>query len=239
MELFFRDLEAEYAQDVVNTRLTLDFTKYMNKIAAFILTFNQEELLAYTREIAGRPLYATTEWWDEMEAAWVSNARTRVAGNVSIFYDKARKLVLDSIRNEVPFDEMYAQLKALDASLTDSRASFIARDLTGKLNGAIEKSLQLGLGINTYFWQTAADERVRGRPGGRYGNAVPSHWAMESLVCDWNNPHTVSFDYDNTWVPRLAIMPHTHPGDDWQCRCRGTPFSYDIMRQIDKELAAE
>jgi hypothetical protein len=238
-ELFLQDLEEEYQSDTIKTGLSLDFTKYMAKISEFMLTFNQKEVADYMKSILGTPLYGTTEWWQEVSNEWLQNAVDRVAGSITDFYDKARALVLESIRNNVPYDEMVANLKALDTNLTDAKANFIAKDLSGKLNGSIERKLQLSLGITTYFWQTQADERVRGRPGGRYPNSIPSHWAMDSITCDWNNPHVCSFDYGKTWVPRLTNMPHSHPGDAWQCRCLGTPFSLDIMREIDKELARE
>jgi uncharacterized protein with gpF-like domain len=238
-ENFMGELEADYTSEVVRTGLTLNFTPYIMKISEFLLVFSQNEVDAYMRNLFGRPMYGTTEWWEDVQTEWLTNAVNRVVGEVSHYYIDARQLVLESIRDGVSFEDMVARLRKMDGSLTEAKANFIAKDLTGKLNGQMERKIQLGLGIDTYLWQTMGDERVRGRPGGRYPNAVPSHWAIDSIACDWNNPMICSFDYGETWVPRLANMPHTHPGDDWQCRCLGTPFSLNLLREVDRELARE
>jgi uncharacterized protein with gpF-like domain len=131
------------------------------------------------------------------------------------------------------------RLREIGISFTDKQAAFLARDLTGKFNGMIAREIQTTIGLNYYYWQSAADERVRGRPGGRYPNALPSHWDIDGKVCNWLDVTKVSYDFGRTWEIRTARMPYSHPGGDWQCRCNAIPFDLDILLQIDKELASE
>jgi uncharacterized protein with gpF-like domain len=238
-ELFLRGLEAEYEEALQGMTLQIDLSEYFERVAQFILKFDQNEFAAYMKDKTGVPFYGTIEWWDEVKNAWIRDAVARITGTVTKYYEDVRSLVLDAIRSGTSYEEIVARLMKLDSTLTEKRAEFLARDLVGKLNGTIEQKLQSGLGIGNYFWQTAADERVRGRPGGRYPDALPSHWSMDSLVCDWSNPNIVSFDYGRTWVPRSPEMPNYHPGMDWQCRCRGTPFLVNLLKQLDAEIARE
>jgi SPP1 gp7 family putative phage head morphogenesis protein len=76
--------------------------------------------------------------------------------------------------------------------VTERRAKFIARDQTAKANGSLTEIRQKNLGITSYIWQTAMDERVR-----------PSHAVKHGRKFDWDNP-----------------PPDTgHPGQDFNCRC--------------------
>jgi uncharacterized protein with gpF-like domain len=238
-EIFLRGLEAEYAKSLQDMTFQDDLSSYFDKVADFILKYDQNEFAAYMKDKTGVPFYGTIEWWDEVKNAWIRDTITRMAGTVTKNYQDVRAMVLDAIRNGKSYEDVLARIMKMDASLTLKRAEFLARDLIGKLNGTIERKLQTGLGIGTYFWQTAADERVRGRPGGRYPDAIPSHWSMDSLVCDWSDANIVSFDYGRTWVPRSPDMPRYHPGMDWQCRCRGTPFLVGLLKQLDEEIARE
>jgi hypothetical protein len=238
-ELFLRKIDKDYTAAAIGSKIFVDLGPYLRKISEFILTFDEKEVADYMQEISGVSFYGTIDWWKEVQDAWVGNSVTRAAETVSTFYDNMHRSVLDAVKKGMDFDDVVKMIQDMDSSLTDARAAFLARDLTGKLNGIITQKLQTGLGLQEYFWQTAADERVRGRPGGKYPNALPSHWAMDSVICSWADPNICSFDYGITWVPRLANMPHYHPGMDWQCRCRGTPFSLELLRTLDKEIARE
>lgn len=238
-ENYLAGIEKEFTQEAIKGGLSVKIGPFMDRIAAFVLNFNEKEVADYFNSLTGKPFYGTTEWWDELQTNWVGNSLDRMSGSANDFYNDIRQTVLTATRTGLSYEDLVDILMRKEAGFDLKRAEFLARDLTGKLNGTITQKLHQSLGIDTYFWQTAADERVRGRPGGRYPDALPSHWAMDSLVCSWSDPSIVSFDYGRHWVPRLANMPIYHPGMDWRCRCLGTPFSLDVLREIDKELAAE
>lgn len=234
--LFLKGLEDEIMSDFT---YGINLGPYMNKILEFMLRFKEEEIAEYMKLLTGRPFYATTEWWDETKRAWLDTLSRSITKNINNYADTLKEKVFEAFRQGKSRDYILNVIKGINSSISDTRANFLARDLVGKLNGEVERNLQLSIGIDEYFWQTIRDELVRGRPGGVYASAIPSHWVMESLVCQWNNPGVVSFDYGRTWVPRNTQMPYKHPGEDWQCRCSGSPFSSSLLRQIDDEIKRE
>ena len=98
-------------------------------------------------------------------------------------------------------------------------ARLIARDQIGKLNGQVTETTQRLAGVDSYTWVTVDDERVRGRPGGRYPKAHPSHYALDGTVHRWDDPPVSG--------PRTQ---RRHPGGPIQCRCYARPkVPDDIM----------
>jgi SPP1 gp7 family putative phage head morphogenesis protein len=95
------------------------------------------------------------------------------------------------------------------ADVSKSRAKFIARDQSAKLAGSLNKIRQTSAGVSRYRWSTSRDERVR-----------DMHADLEGQICDWDDP-PVTDKYGNT----------NHPGEDFGCRCTGTP----IVPGLDEE----
>lgn len=125
----------------------------------------------------------------------------------------------------VPFPEnrTLKQQIAEEFHVSDNRAKVIARDQTAKMNTSISAIRQRAIGIDMYIWRTVQDERVVGKPGGKYPKGTKlhkDHYIMEGKVCRWDDPNVYSEDNGKTWKKRLEKMPHNHPGDDIQCRCR-------------------
>lgn len=82
------------------------------------------------------------------------------------------------------------------ADVAESRAQFIARDQTAKLNSQIT-ALRMGrAGIDKYEWSTSHDERVR-----------DSHREKDGNIYSFDNPPA---DTGN-------------PGEDYNCRCVAIP----------------
>jgi len=88
----------------------------------------------------------------------------------------------------------------------DSRAKFIARDQIGKLNGQLQIMRHKGLGVTHFYWMDSGDERVRGMPGGRYQNAIPSHHARNDKRYPIDSPPDGEY-----------------PGEPAGCRCNPEP----------------
>ncbi len=235
-ELFMRKLEADL---VIEGSSGVDLGPFVSKVLDFMLKFKFQEIADYMKTITGREFFGTTEWWNETKRQWVDILNKSVQKNIQTYTEKIRELVYTSIREGKSRNEILEAVKLANESLDEKKAAFIARDMTGKLNGIMEKNLQQSIGIDEYLWQTMRDEKVRGRPGGVYADKIPSHWLMESLVCKWSDPNVVSFDLGKTWVPRTADMPYLHPGEDWLCRCSGSPFSSSFLREIDMAIARE
>lgn len=98
-------------------------------------------------------------------------------------------------------------------NVTKSRAKFIARDQTAKLNSAIVVNRNEGLGIKTYYWVGAGDSRER-----------ESHRVLNGKLCRFDDPAVYSDDDGVTWKKRKSIGGvELNPGEDYQCRCNFAP----------------
>lgn len=104
--------------------------------------------------------------------------------------DVARRLsnkLLDALTRGLNNREL-EKIITTEFGIARRRAKLIARDQAASFNGDLNRIRQQAMGITEYTWSTALDERVRGRPDGRYPNARPSHWDREGKVFKWNKP---------------------------------------------------
>lgn len=118
----------------------------------------------------------------------------------SEYYKNAKARILENIKGGMRVEELAEDLEAR-AHITESRATLIARDQTGKLYGQVNKERQKNAGIMTYVWRTVGDNRVR-----------DAHAALEGQEFTWGQP-PVTNDAGET----------NEPGEDYQCRCTGEP----------------
>lgn len=87
-----------------------------------------------------------------------------------------------------------------------SKARFLARDQTAKLNAEISQAQQRAAGCTKYTWRTAGDQRVRDR-----------HEELDKTVHYWDEPPIVD----------KKTGRRCHPGEDYNCRCVAIPI-FDI-----------
>lgn len=131
-----------------------------------------------------------------MEAALARDESIKLVENAARVYASQVREVFDDpevtlgVRWEVLRDRLLER-----ADVSKARAELIARDQTLKLNGAINRAQQTGVGIASYTWSTSGDERVR-----------DSHAALNGQQFMW-----------------AAAPPPGHPGEDFQCRCIAVP----------------
>ena len=141
------------------------------------------------------------------------------------YLGEVAKAVADNYMGK-PLPEGRSLLDHIQAvgEVSRNRARVIARDQTNKLTANINQARQQSIGIETYKWRTVKDQRVVGKPGGKYpeGNkAHGNHYIMEGLLCRWDDPTVIYDENKEKWVKRDDEMPQTHPGVDVLCRCRG------------------
>lgn len=106
--------------------------------------------------------------------------------------EAVRKAIVDNLSGIAQPEgrTLLEQVKHI-GDVTNNRARLIARDQTSKLNASINEARQRSLGITKYIWRTSRDERVVGRPGGKYpkGNKKHGdHWAREGKEFYWSDP---------------------------------------------------
>lgn len=98
--------------------------------------------------------------------------------------------------------------------VTRSRAKFIARDQTSKLNADFTEARNVALGLDIYEWGGTGDERER-----------DSHLVLNGMLCKYSDPTVYSDDGGKTWKKRSTIGAFIgKPGEDYQCRCLALPY---------------
>ena len=98
--------------------------------------------------------------------------------------------------------------------VTLSRAKFIARDQTSKLNAELTEARSNALGLDIYEWSGTGDERER-----------KSHFILNGMLCKYSDPTVYSGDGGKTWKKRSSTGAFIgKPGEDYQCRCLPLPY---------------
>ena len=124
--------------------------------------------------------------------------RTRVAENVDLirtipkrFHDSLAQGLTDLAASE-PFDQAKVmRLLSKEYRSAGYNVRRLTRDQTSKLVGQLNHARQTEVGVQSYEWVTAGDERVR-----------PSHIANGGQTFRWDDPPATG-----------------HPGSDILCRC--------------------
>lgn len=116
------------------------------------------------------------------------------------YLDKVEALVHNALQTGQTNQELAKDIQKLGYS-TENRARLIAADQMGKINSNINKQRQLDLGVESYTWQTAKDERVRTDHKNKQGNTYR-----------WDEPPSGG-----------------HPGEPIRCRCVALPNYDDIL----------
>lgn len=191
-------------------------------IAENMEKFNQKEWDSFKKIAVGAAFSEDDAWTQAVVDEW---ARTQVTLITKASNDM-RDAVARRVRKGVAEGQNNEEVKSLIMrdlpGISTRRAAIIARDQTAKLNADLSKGRMEQAGIETYIWSTSMDERVRGLPGGKYSNAVPSHYLMEGLICRWDDP-TKYRNASGEWVARPNGAPLLHPGQDILCRCVALP----------------
>ena len=112
------------------------------------------------------------------------------------------------------------------------RQPLFLHNFVGMLVSTTAKDFMLNIGMKEYMWVTMRDEKVRGNPAGKYPDAVPSHWIIDSKICSWKDASIFSDD-GRIFRNRTLMMPKVHPGMEINCRCAAAPFWGNLNREAD------
>jgi len=239
MEFFLRELEQEMELYFTSsTEFNVNVSRQVERVSLFIYELNRKEFGRQVEQVLKEVYYGSDMWWEDIKTQWIAEFKVRTKNLATSFITHNRDIVLKATQEGWSFTKLEEHMRLLNESFTKARVNFIARDLVGSLNGILEQNLQQSIGIDYYLWFTMADERVRGKPGGKYPNAVPSHYAMDGKICDWRNPSIYSKN-GKEWFPRTALMPQQHPGRDWACRCTASPYMNALVDEVDKSIEQE
>ena len=191
--------------------------------------YNKYKFMSYMRKVLGIDIGAIVDeaMKDQLDVMMMESA-SYIKTIPDYLVGKVAQRVLQHYKGEpMPENRTLRQQIREEFKVSDGRAKVLARDQTSKMNTSISAIRQTNLGIDTYIWKTVEDERVVGRPGGKYPKITKlhrNHWMMQGLLCKWDDPTVYSDDKGKTWKKRLQQMPQNHPGVDIMCRCRAAPY---------------
>jgi len=191
-------------------------------IAENMEKFNKQEWDAFKKIAVGAAFSEDDTWTQSVIDNWARTQVTLLTKASQAMRDAVARRVRKGVAEGQNNEEVKALIMRDLPGISTRRAAIIARDQTAKLNGDLAQGRMEQAGIETYIWSISMDERVRGLPGGKYPNAVPSHYLMEGLVCRWDDP-TKYRNASGEWVARPAGAPLLHPGQGILCRCVALP----------------
>lgn len=125
-----------------------------------------------------------------------------------------------------------AQRLQEETGVSERRAKLIARDQTSKITSQVTQRRQEQAGIRYYRSIDAGDERVSGRPGGRYPNAKISCWGIARRDIGFGKGvYKVSEGAE--WAGEKNLHPGRH---HVACRCTASPvFEWEVEERRAKK----
>lgn len=223
----------------------------ISEIADGVFLFNRRQWAKTTTATAGFEFRTPEVWYDAVKEAWGSENYRLLKNLDDDYINRINEAVMRGVRDQSSTAEIMRDVRKIGKNISTARAKLIAEDQVGKLNGVLTKRRQLEAGIPIYIWSTAKDERVRGKPGGKYPRAVPSHWDMEGKLCRWDDntvfaDPAVAVERDEkgnivniNWRSRTGRMPFAIPGQEIRCRCTANAYWESFLQEVDVELSTE
>ena len=212
----------------------------LGETADAVMAANVKEWSKHTTRVLGLSFKNSAgDWWPDLRDRWADRNYDLIKNLARDYIGRINDHVERAVTNGWSYKDLASDIASMGEGMTGGRARLIARDQVGKLNGQLTQAQQTEVGIDVYEWDTAGDERVRGRPGGKYPDASPSHWALQGMLCKWSDSSVYSDDGGKTWKPRTDDMPDGTPGSDISCRCTAIPSFIGILKSVDGEIDGE
>lgn len=234
MEEMMREIELVYGVNAISSgqlgRMLADIAE---KILGANSAYFQKQITVLS---GGIPIAIEKPWWPEARALWEKQNYKLIKNLGEEYITKINNTVIDGLQNGWGKEQIIEAVSKIDASLTGHRSYVIARDQVGKLNSIITREQSMYIGMETYFWHTARDEKVRGNPNGKYRKAIPSHYIMEGLLCTWRNSEVYSDDLGVTWKKKTGKMEFLQAGMAIMDRCTASPSWNSYAAGVDRTL---
>lgn len=229
LDSIMRDLDTYIEQYYGTSFITSNLGMVLQDILERMFDKNSKYLEAQIKIVAGIPFAIEKPWWDSVKSLWEQENIALIKNLNKEYITKLNSTIITGIQSGWTEEELVDAIKVLSDKITGPRARLIARDQIGKLNGAITRAQFTDLGMKTYYWITAGDEKVRGNPVGQYPKAIPSHYIMNGLLFSWDNPSVYYNDTTQKWETKTDKMEMTHPGFAIACRCTAAPSWRDFI----------
>lgn len=195
--------------------------------------FNKKQQDKFTKRILGQPFNPSELWLEDVLLLWSNNNFNLIKSLTGEYIKKVNTIVSEGISEGRTWDAIMRDMRGMNKNMTKSRATLIARDQVGKLNGQLTKRRSQEAGISLYRWFTALDERVRS-----------THKVVHNRIMRWDDnsvyADTIAEARDGKWKSRSSISGYVGtPGQDVQCRCTSGAVFVEMIEEVDKELKGE
>lgn len=142
------------------------------------------------------------------------------------YFDRIENAVLGGVRGGQAPAQIARNIREA-TGVSERRARLLARDQSAKLTSEITERRQSQSGIQYYRSSTAGDERVTGKPGGKYPNAKISCWGISQRDIGYGKG-VYTWKDGAEWGGQTGLHPGRHHN---LCRCSATPvFNFELPK---------
>jgi SPP1 gp7 family putative phage head morphogenesis protein len=187
----------KHASNIVNGR---DLKAVAEKFGKRTSDFNREQLDRQARSAIGVSIGLIEKPTRDLLPLFASQNVELIKTIHSRYFDRIAKEVREAFETGTHPTTLAERFVELD-DIAESDAKRIARDQIGKLNGQFNEQRQQAMGVTSYVWRTARDNRVR-----------DEHRNRDGRTYEWSSPPAEG-----------------HPGEPIQCRCFAEPVFDDIL----------
>jgi len=191
-------------------------------------SFNGKQWNKFATLAIGSAFFSGDAWVNETLDIWSGANFTLIQSLTDEYIKKVNTIVISGIQDGANTTTIMKQFRKMDKNMKGPRATLLARDQVGKLNGVLTKGRQQEAGIDKYKWVTASDERVRA-----------THKRMSNSLNRWDNASVYIPAGQSQWISRPSSMQGAIPGSQIQCRCIAIPYIDEMTEEIDREIALE
>lgn len=204
----FKNINYQIEQKNLPSKTANIAKKYADKAN----TINKKQFNDSVLSVLGINPLLTEKWLIPLMDAHIDRNIDLITKMSNEYLDKVKFNIRENIQKGVSTSDISSQIQE-DTGISERRSKLIARDQIGKFNGQMTMERHKEIGIKSYIWITALDERVRGNPGGLYPKAKYSHWDRHGKIFNYNDP-----------------PPDGHAGEPIQCRCIQQPNFEDFFK---------
>lgn len=170
-----------------------------------------------------RPVFEQQPMRDYMNVAINENV-SLIRSLPDEYYKRIRTIVYDGVAGKESPTSIAEQIQE-GTGISRRRANTIATDQTGKITSQVTERRFDQAGIEYYQSIDAGDERVTGRPGGRYPNAKISCWGIARRDIGYGKG-VYKMSEGASWGGESGLHPGRH---HIRCRCISKPvFSWEV-----------
>lgn len=185
-----------------------------------------ERLVRSVNQAAGvnlGPIFEADDMRDFMRVSIEQNT-SLISSVPEEYFKRVRTVVYQGVAGKTAPTTIASRIQEA-TGVSYRRARVIARDQVGSITSQVNERRQNQAGIRHYRAVDAGDERVTGRPGGKYPNARISCWGIARKDVGFG-PGIYRWDKGASWGGETGLHPGRHHP---QCRCTASPvFAWEV-----------